>query len=75
MTPILGEIVGWELLLVLLLVVVLFGSAKLPQLARSMGQAAREFRKGTQEGLLDEPPADEAPADKAKREVDPPSRG
>lgn len=37
---------GSELLVVLLIVLVLFGGAKLPQLARSVGQAQREFKKG-----------------------------
>ena len=35
-----------ELLIVLLLVLVLFGGAKLPSLARSLGEARREFDKG-----------------------------
>lgn len=33
-----------ELLIVLVVVLVLFGGAKLPQLARSLGQAQGEFR-------------------------------
>jgi sec-independent protein translocase protein TatA len=37
---------GGELLVVLLIVLVIFGGAKIPQLARSLGQAQREFRKG-----------------------------
>ncbi len=37
---------GPELLVVLLIVLVVFGGAKIPQLARSLGQAQREFRKG-----------------------------
>ena len=35
-----------ELIIVLLIVLLIFGGAKLPSLARSMGQAASEFRKG-----------------------------
>jgi sec-independent protein translocase protein TatA len=35
-----------ELLIVLAVVLLLFGSKKLPELARGMGQAAKEFRKG-----------------------------
>ena len=35
-----------ELLIVLVVVLVLFGGAKLPGLARSLGEAGREFRKG-----------------------------
>jgi len=40
-----------ELLIVLLVVLVLFGGAKLPKLARSMGQAQTEFKKGLKEGI------------------------
>ena len=38
-----------ELLIVLIIVLVLFGGAKLPKLARSLGQAQREFREGIDE--------------------------
>jgi sec-independent protein translocase protein TatA len=38
-----------ELLIVLAIVVLLFGGAKLPQFARSIGQAQREFRAGSHE--------------------------
>jgi sec-independent protein translocase protein TatA len=48
--PVLGEILGWEFLLVIAVLALLFGSAKIPQLARSLGQASKEFRKGVDEG-------------------------
>jgi len=35
-----------ELLVVLALVLLLFGSKKLPELARGLGRAAHEFRRG-----------------------------
>ncbi len=35
-----------ELLIILALVLVLFGSTRLPKLARSLGQASREFKSG-----------------------------
>jgi sec-independent protein translocase protein TatA len=35
-----------ELLIVLAVVVLIFGSTKLPQLARSLGEAKRELNKG-----------------------------
>jgi sec-independent protein translocase protein TatA len=43
-----------ELLIVLLVVLVLFGGAKLPKLARSMGQAQNEFKRGLTEGSKDD---------------------
>jgi sec-independent protein translocase protein TatA len=53
-----------ELLIVLLVVLVLFGGAKLPKLARSMGQAQSEFKQGLREGNK-AAPADDEPEDKA----------
>jgi sec-independent protein translocase protein TatA len=38
-----------ELLIVLAVVLVLFGGSKLPQLARSLGEAKREFEHSTSE--------------------------
>ena len=38
-----------ELLIVLAIVVLLFGGTKLPQFARSLGQAQKEFRAGTRD--------------------------
>jgi sec-independent protein translocase protein TatA len=39
-----------ELLIILAVVLLLFGGAKLPKLARSLGQAQREFKEGVQDG-------------------------
>ena len=50
MTPVLGAIVGWELVLIGVLIVVLFGSSQLPRLARSLGRMPKEFRKGRDPG-------------------------
>ena len=36
-----------ELIIVLVVVLVLFGGSKLPKLARSLGEAQSEFKKGT----------------------------
>jgi sec-independent protein translocase protein TatA len=49
-----GNFGGGELLVVLLIVLLIFGGTKVPQLARSLGQAQREFRKGSVEGDVDE---------------------
>ncbi len=42
-----GALEGPDLLIILLIVLVLFGGAKLPQLARSLGEAKREFHHAT----------------------------
>ena len=35
-----------ELIIILVIVLLLFGGAKLPKLARSLGEASKEFKKG-----------------------------
>ena len=50
---------GPDLIIVLVIVLVLFGGSKLPGLARSIGEAQREFRAGTQDGIKE---AESAPA-------------
>jgi sec-independent protein translocase protein TatA len=47
---------GQELLIVLLIVLLIFGARKLPDLARSIGASAKEFRKGIEEGSSEEGP-------------------
>lgn len=54
-----------ELFIILLVVLVLFGGAKLPKLARSMGQAQTEFKRGLKEGNATPTDADDDEADKA----------
>ena len=39
-----------EILVVLVIILVLFGGAKLPALARSLGRSLGEFKKGREEG-------------------------
>lgn len=41
-----GSLGTGELIIILVILLVLFGGAKLPKLARSLGQAQREFRDG-----------------------------
>ena len=43
-------------------VVVLFGAKKLPEMARSVGRAQGEFKKGLKEGAVEEPQASEPPS-------------
>ena len=46
-----------ELLIILAIVMLLFGSTRLPKLARSLGQASKEF----QAGVSDKPAEADAP--------------
>lgn len=43
-----------ELLIILVIVLVLFGANRLPELARSLGSSVKEFKKGVNEAQKDE---------------------
>lgn len=45
-----GRVSPAELIIILVILILLFGARKLPDLARSLGASAREFRKGMDEG-------------------------
>ena len=55
--PVLGEILGPELLIVLAVVALLFGGSQLPKLARSLGSAKSQFEQGMREGPSDRDPS------------------
>ena len=39
--------IGWpEIIIILVIILILFGPKKLPELARSIGDSVREYRKG-----------------------------
>lgn len=42
-----GRIGAFELILILLIALVIFGPKKLPEIGRSFGEAIKEFRKGS----------------------------
>jgi sec-independent protein translocase protein TatA len=46
-----------ELLIILLIVLILFGANRLPELARSLGSSVKEFKKGVNEARSEEPSA------------------
>ena len=48
-----GWLGGGELVVVLLVVLVLFGSRKIPEFAKGLGQAVKEFKKASHD---QEPP-------------------
>ncbi|MCS3842468.1 Sec-independent protein translocase subunit TatA [Microbacterium sp. AK031] len=67
---------GWHLLVLVLVVLLLFGAAKLPALAKSMGQSARLFKgemKAMKEddGKVAQTSADQASADVANTSTAP----
>ena len=40
----------WELGIILIILLLVFGGTKLPKLARSLGQAQKEFKEGIADG-------------------------
>jgi sec-independent protein translocase protein TatA len=48
-----GSVGTSELIIILVILLVLFGGAKLPGLARSIGQAQKEFKEGLSESKGD----------------------
>jgi sec-independent protein translocase protein TatA len=40
---------GWEIILILAVVLILFGAKKLPELAKGLGTGIKEFKKATRE--------------------------
>lgn len=49
---------GNEWIIVVIVAVLLFGGSQIPKLARSLGQAQKEFKKGISEGQADEEATD-----------------
>ncbi|EEF59641.1 Sec-independent protein translocase subunit TatA/TatB [Pedosphaera parvula] len=63
-----GIIGGWEMVVILAVVLILFGAKKVPELAKGLGQGIKEFKKATRD-VTDEMQSamDETPAPPAKR--------
>lgn len=69
-----GSLGGWEILIILGVLVVLFGAKRLPDMARSIGQSARVF-KGEMKGLREDDKAVDTGREQAPRtDVPPESR-
>ena len=39
----------WEIVLIILVIILIFGGKKIPELARGLGKGLREFKKTTRE--------------------------
>jgi sec-independent protein translocase protein TatA len=67
-TPMVAMPGGWELILIVFVILLLFGAAKLPDLARGTGRALRIFKAETKGLRDDDKPADESADDTGTRE-------
>jgi sec-independent protein translocase protein TatA len=55
---------GWELIVILIIIVLIFGPGRLSKIAGEIGQGIKEFRTGMQDGESeDEPSEKEEPED------------
>ena len=55
----------WQLLIVVLVIALIFGAKKIPEIARALGRSSGEFKKGLREGNE----AAAAKADELKKEI------
>jgi len=58
----LGVIAGWEWIIIALVVLLLFGGKKIPELMRGLGKGMKEFKKGMKEA--------ESEVNEIKKELD-----
>src|SRR5207302_1181414 len=65
------NLAGPDLIVILLIILVLFGAKKLPELARGMGQAVKEFQKAKDEFSDELHKAGKSEAEVAKADVKP----
>ncbi len=54
-----GPFGGWEIVIILLIVLIIFGPTKLPQMGQAMGKAIKEFKKAGRELRSDVTESDE----------------
>jgi sec-independent protein translocase protein TatA len=69
LTPMIGTPQGWEWILIFLVFVLLFGAAKLPDLARGTGRALRIFKAETKGLRDDDEDSTEEPAERQPRGI------
>lgn len=58
-----------ELIVILVIIMVLFGASKIPQLARGLGKGINEFKEGLKEGKTDEDKINEIEDKDKKKEA------
>ena len=73
--PGLGSFGGTELIITLVIIFLLFGAKRIPELAKGLGSGVREFRKGTRgEGEVEEKREEEKKEELASGKDEPEAR-
>ena len=67
----LGNLRGWEWIIIFLAILLLFGGKKIPELMRGLGKGVHSFRQGMKEARreMESPLDDEEPAETKKTEA------
>lgn len=60
----------WQIVVIVLLVLLLFGGRKIPELMRGVGQGMKEFKKATSDDSDDEEEEEEEPRTRKKLKND-----
>jgi sec-independent protein translocase protein TatA len=68
MLAFIGQLGGWEVLIILFLILILFGAKKIPELARGLGKGIREFKDATKDikNEIEDSVNDDTPTQKSK---------
>lgn len=64
-TAFLGNLRGWEWIIILVVILLLFGGKKIPELMRSMGKGIKSFKSGLNEAVDD---IDDKPSGKTDKQ-------
>jgi len=67
----------WELMILLVVLLLIFGAKRLPEMGRSLGKGMREFKdsvSGVEESVTSPPPATPSELPAARSEPAPPDR-
>lgn len=59
----------WQIIICIVVIALLFGGKKIPELARSLGKAKGEFKKGLAEGEAEEKESEKAKAEEPAKEL------
>ena len=60
-----------ELLIILVIVLIIFGAGRLPELGEGLGRGIKNFRKGIKPDEIDVTPRDDTPPEGDRRSVPP----